>query len=127
MENANCMAQQPNPNNNIRNNLRLMKKDELVTVADLELFKEEIIREFRFLSQTNKSKPIKKLIKSSDVLKLIPVSAGKLHTMRINGILPYTRIGGNIYYEPDDIDLLIEKYKINNSNDVPTRNSGWKR
>jgi hypothetical protein len=40
------------------------------------------------------------------------LSIGKLQTLRINGTLAYTKIGGIIYYDHEDIVKMMESRKI---------------
>jgi hypothetical protein len=39
--------------------------------------------------------------------------------MRVNGTLPYTRVGGVIYYEYKDIEHMLEKLKFNKASHIP--------
>jgi hypothetical protein len=43
--------------------------------------------------------------------KLLDVSPGKLHAMRVSRQLSFMRIGGVIYYDRADIDKMFEKFK----------------
>lgn len=90
-----------------------LSKDQLLTVSDLIDFKFELLVEIRKLIQgsTPKNSDCKAWLKSKEVRELLKVSAGKLLTMRVNGTLPYTRIGGVIYYEYKDIEQMLEKFK----------------
>ncbi|MBS1527698.1 MAG: helix-turn-helix domain-containing protein [Bacteroidetes bacterium] len=86
-------------------------KNQLVTVADLELFRQQMIDSIKqIVKQTNGPK---KWLKSSEVRKMIGVSSGKLQAIRESGLLAFTRIGGNIYYDPDDVYRLFEENKTN--------------
>ena len=50
----------------------------------------------------------KKWLKSFEVRKLLNISPNTLTNLRINGTLPYTKIGGVIYYNYDDIQSMLE-------------------
>lgn len=84
-------------------------KVELITKEDLENFKKELfeeIRKNRFqLKNTNQAQ--KQWLKSYEVRKLLGISAGTLQNLRINGTLPYTKIGGLMYYRYEDIRNLM--------------------
>lgn len=88
-----------------------MNTNELITKADLEGFRENLITEIRCIFE-GKGRPLKKWLKSSEVIKLLRISPGKLQTMRKSGIISYTRIGGSLYYEPDDIQKMFDKNKV---------------
>lgn len=83
-----------------------LNRDQLVTIEDLEQFKSELLEAFKVLLKNNDLQPGKKWLKTHEVRKMLNISAGKLLTLRINGTLPYTRIGGVIYYDQDDIQQM---------------------
>jgi isocitrate dehydrogenase kinase/phosphatase len=39
------------------------------------------------------------------------VSPGTLQNLRVNGTLPFTKIGGVIFYDYDDIQRMLEENK----------------
>jgi hypothetical protein len=84
--------------------------NQLVTVADLEEFKRQILNSFKQIFKQNTGP--KKWLKSSEVRKMIGISPGKLQAIRECGLLAFTRIGGNIYYDPDDVHKLFEENKV---------------
>src|SRR5690606_14846721 len=88
-----------------------MTKDQIVTVEDLEQFKKELIELFKGLIKEKPTSTTKQWLKTNEVRKLLYISTGKLLTLRINGVLPYTRIGGVIYYNVDDIHKMFEDQK----------------
>jgi len=46
-------------------------------------------------------------LKSSEVRKLLGVSHGTLQNLRNNGTIPFTKIGGVIYYSRDGIEKML--------------------
>jgi len=85
---------------------------QLVTLADLEKFKEQMLSEMRRLFAGGVAPPSKQWLKSREVRKLLDVSPGKLHAMRASRQLSFMRIGGVIYYDRTDIEKMFEKFKI---------------
>ncbi len=85
----------------------------LITVEDLERFKETLLEEFKMLLSQRQTMPARKWLKSHEVMKLLMVSPGTLQNLRANGTLPFTKIGGVIFYDYDDIHQLLEKHKQN--------------
>ena len=80
---------------------------EIITRADFEIFKTEIIMEMRrFLSAH--VQPQKKWLKSHEVRKMLGISPGTLQTLRINGTIPYSKIGGVMFYDAIEIQKIIE-------------------
>ena len=49
----------------------------------------------------------KEWLKSADVRKMLGISSGTLQTLRINKTLPYTKIGGTIYYAYGDVTRVL--------------------
>lgn len=82
---------------------------QIITTDDLREFKIELLDEIRILISEQKNPVIKKWMKSFEVRKLLNISAGTLQTLRINGTLPYTKIGGTNYYNASDIDVLLSQ------------------
>ena len=80
----------------------------ILTIEDLQHFKTELFSELKSIFK-NAGEPPKKWLKSEEVKKLLKVSPGTLQTLRINGTLQYTKIGGIIYYDFDHIQKIMEK------------------
>jgi hypothetical protein len=84
---------------------------QILTTDDLREFKVELIDEIGKLLRQSGVQPVKKWLKSREVRKLLNISPGTLQTMRVNGTLTFSKIGGVIYYEYDDIQKMIEENK----------------
>ena len=91
-----------------------VRKDQLVTVEDIEILKLELISTIRQLLIDRNGVGTKKWLKSAEARKLTGFSPGKLQTIRNSGLLAYTKIGGNIYYDQDDLLKLFNENKIIN-------------
>ncbi len=93
----------------------------IITVEDLEVFADNLLQKIKTLMEEKQATtPQRKWLKSNEVRRLLAVSAGTLQTLRINGTLPFTKIGGIIFYSYEDIEYLIEQKKINGTN-IPAR------
>lgn len=87
---------------------------QILTTDDLREFKVELIEEFRQIIssiQVNNSKPLKKLLKSSEVREMLDLSPNSLRNLRVSRVLPFIKINGTIYYDRSDIDQMIARYK----------------
>lgn len=88
---------------------------EILTSDDLREFKLELLSEFKNLLQqlNQKSNDLsqKKFLKSSEVAELLDISLNTLYQLRINRQLPFTKIGGTIFFERDDIEAMMAKNK----------------
>lgn len=84
----------------------------IVTTDDLREFKTELLDEFKTLLENQSKGKLKRHLKSSEVMDLLQVSPGTLQNLRINGTLPYTKIGGIIYYDAEDIQNVLTKNRV---------------
>ncbi|ANF50277.1 transcriptional regulator [Chryseobacterium glaciei] len=80
----------------------------IITREDLLKFKKEIVQEIREVIEGKmKSDVDREWLKSSEVRKILKVSPGTLQNLRINGTLPYRKIGGSMYYRLEDLKKLM--------------------
>ncbi|NQY31113.1 MAG: helix-turn-helix domain-containing protein [Flavobacteriaceae bacterium] len=86
----------------------------IITTEDLMDFKSDLLDEIKEIVINQSGVKIKKWMKSKEVRELLSVSAGTLQTLRINGTLPYSKIGGVIYYDYSEIVKVFEEHKIHN-------------
>jgi hypothetical protein len=93
---------------------RMVTVDQLVTVSDLNEAKQHIVSEIKqlFDSKTNPQPPT--WLKSNDVKRKLQISTGKLFKLRSSGELPYTKIGRVIFYNPNDIENMLQRSKTQN-------------
>lgn len=84
---------------------------QIITLEDLTEFRLTLLQDLKDLLTKN-GQPEKKWLKSKEVRKLLNISPGTLQTLRINGTLTYTKVGGIIYYDQLDIDKLLSRNKI---------------
>ncbi len=94
---------------------------EIVTTDDLREFKIELVKEFKQLLAAHHGQPSKKWLKSFEVRKLLGISPGTLQNLRINGTLPFTKIGGVIFYDSEDINKMMRENRMQNSFDFRLR------
>lgn len=88
----------------------------IVTLEDLQQFKSELLEEIKkFLSQRPGNSQAQRWLKSHQVRRLLTVSPGTLQHMRISGMLPFTKIGGVIFYDAEDIEKMLVKNKQNSA------------
>jgi hypothetical protein len=83
----------------------------IITPDDLQNFKRELLEEIQKLLSQTQSAPVKKWLKSTELRKMIPVSAGTLQNLRVNGTLPFTKIGGVIFYDRSDVEKMIGEHQ----------------
>jgi hypothetical protein len=86
---------------------------EILTKNDLNQFKTELLEELKVM--ISKTKPAanqqKEWLKSYEVRKLLNISPGTLQTMRVNGIITFSKVGGIFYHSYADICKVLEGKK----------------
>lgn len=86
----------------------------VLTTEDLQEFKMELLQEFKELLKSQSTLQPKKWLRSPEVRELLNISPGTLQNLRINGTLPYSKMGGVIYYEYADILKVMQANRIHN-------------
>lgn len=86
----------------------------IITMEDLREFKMELLDGIKELLNNQTGHTSKRWLKSPEVRKLLGISPGTLQNLRINGTLPYTKVGGIVYYDQEEIMEVMEKNRIHN-------------
>ena len=86
-----------------------MNKNNLVTVQDLQELKAEIISEITLIIGNSTTK--KDWLRSSEVMEMLSISSGTLQNLRINRDIPFTKMGGTLYYETSEVVKALNKCK----------------
>ena len=79
---------------------------EVITNQDLQKFRLQLLEDLKAFVQP--SEPTKEWLKSSEVRKMLGISHGTLQNLRINGMLPYRKLGGLMFYKYADIVKVLE-------------------
>ena len=89
----------------------------IVTQEDLQEFKEAIIASLELMKDElleNSSRTSEvELLKSHQVQRMLGISPGTLQNMRVNGTIPFSKVGGVIFYDKQDILNIIDDNKQN--------------
>ena len=93
----------------------------IITSEDLEQFKWEFLELIKEHIDMRLGKvPIvfeeRQWLKSHQVQRMLGISPGTLQTLRINGTIPYTKVGGIIFYDKKDIQQIMEENMRNKRN-----------
>ena len=86
----------------------------IITTEDLQEFKAELLNDIKAMISHQSGIAPKKWLKSPEVRELLSISPGTLQNLRINGTLPFTKIGGVIYYDYEEIQKVMEENRIHN-------------
>jgi len=84
---------------------------QIITTDDLREFKIELLEDFKKIIKEHAGQPTKKWLKSYEVRKLLDISPGTLQNLRVNGTLPYTKIGGVMFYDYEEIQMILVNNK----------------
>jgi hypothetical protein len=87
----------------------------IITTDDLREFKMELLNDIKNLLSKQVTGKMKKYLKSSEVMDLLQVSPGTLQNLRINGTLPYTKVGGIIYYDAEEIQNVMTANRVHHT------------
>ncbi len=86
----------------------------IVTTDDLIEFKLELLEQIKELLDNQQAAVIRKTwLKSTQVMEMLQISPGTLQNFRLNGTLPFTRIGTIIFYDLEDIEKILVDNKEN--------------
>ena len=86
----------------------------IITTDDLREFKMDLLDEMRKLLMQQSNGGLKKYLKSSEVMEMLQISPGTLQNLRINGTLPYSKVGGIIFYDAKEIQTVMENNRVHN-------------
>tara|TARA_R110000868_G_scaffold54251_1_gene169851 strand:- start:1813 stop:2097 length:285 start_codon:yes stop_codon:yes gene_type:complete len=86
----------------------------IITSDDLREFKIELLADIKNLLSKQSNGNLKKYLKSSEVMEILQVSPGTLQNLRINGTLPYTKVGGILYYDSEEIQNIMTANRVEN-------------
>ncbi len=89
---------------------------QIITPEDLQSFKRDLLSDISELlketvierSREAKPKEEKAWIKSHQVQRMLGISPGTLQNLRINGTIPYSKVGGVLFYNKKDIEKILE-------------------
>src|SRR5690554_5725698 len=84
----------------------------ILTTDDLYEFKLELFEEMKKLLKPPPAKVSKKYLKTSEVMEMLSISPGTLQNLRLNGTLPFTKLGGIILYEESEIERVMEENNV---------------
>jgi len=85
----------------------------IVTTEDLEEFRIKLINEIKEILISHGRIGIDHWIKSGQVMNKLEISPGTLQNFRVNGTIPFSKLGGIIYYDEEKINEILENNEVN--------------
>ncbi len=84
---------------------------QIITREDLNEFRLLLLSDLKEIINS-KAQSQKQWLKSSEVRKYLNISSATLQSLRVNGTITYTKIGGTMYYSSMDLDKVLESNKV---------------
>ncbi len=84
----------------------------IITTDDLREFKLDLLDDIKKLLLKQHQGKLKKYLKSAEIMELLQISPGTLQNLRINGTIPYTKMGGIIFYDSDEIQNMMDANRV---------------
>ena len=81
---------------------------EIITKEDLQEFGERLLGQMKALISGGFTDEPRKFLKSYQVKNLLKISNNTLQTLRDNGTIPFTKTGGILYYNYEDIMKVLK-------------------
>ncbi|MFC2080880.1 helix-turn-helix domain-containing protein [Bacteroidota bacterium] len=86
-----------------------MESNELLTRKDLYDLEAKIMDKLNKLSEKDDNR--KKWYRTADLIKILNLSASSIQSLRTSGTLPFSKVGGTLFYDPNDVKEMITKNK----------------
>lgn len=84
----------------------------IITTEDLEEFRIKLLNEIKELLVSSGRVGVDHWIKSGQVMTKLEISPGTLQNFRINGTIPFSKLGGIIYYNEEKINEILENNEV---------------
>ena len=94
---------------------------QVITTDDLREFKVELFCELRRMFLVHHGQPAKRWLKSGEIRKLLGISPGTLQNLRVTGKLPFTKVGGVLFYDYEEIRKMLEPKEPKNQFNIDKR------
>ncbi len=79
----------------------------IITQADLTAFKTELLEEISKMMTPQTE--TKEWMRSSDIIKMLNISASTLQTLRATGKLKYKKVNGMLFYSINDVKGMMHE------------------
>ncbi|WP_136468012.1 helix-turn-helix domain-containing protein [Flagellimonas onchidii] len=83
----------------------------ILTQEDLEEFKKSLLEEIKKILLKYDRITLDRWIKSNVVMNKLGISPGTLQNFRINKTIPFSKLGGIIYYDEEEIHKILMENK----------------
>lgn len=80
---------------------------DVITMEDFNRFMEEFFDRMEVAIRRGNQDKNTEWLRSAQVRKMLNISAGTLQHLRINGGLPFTKVGGTIFYNKAEVEKIL--------------------
>jgi hypothetical protein len=87
--------------------------NQLITVEDLNEFRKQLLQDLLTTLKTSGGITPKKWMRAHEVRRMLKISTGTLPTLKADGVISYTKMGGVHLFDYDEIQQLLAAGKIN--------------
>lgn len=88
-------------------------KFELLTKNDFSEIKETLLQLTSEIKSLKQNSPLsEKWLDNQDLCELLHISKRTLQNYRDHGTIPFSQIGGKIYYKASDVEKLLNKHYV---------------
>jgi hypothetical protein len=81
---------------------------QIITTDDFREFKVELFRELKRMLEEHHNQPTKRWLRSYQIRNLLGIAPGTLQNLRVTGKLPFTKIGGVMFYDYEEVRRMLE-------------------
>lgn len=105
-----------------------LRRDQIVTIEDLDHFQQELLQKFRhLLTEFSSSFSDGKMwLKTDEARKKLKCARTTLHTWRANGTIPFTKMGGTILYSAEAIEKVLQERMVLRRNNIHNAKSSFR-
>lgn len=85
-----------------------MNLNEILTKKDLQEFENRLQNKIEAMLKDSSKQKIGEWLRNKDIKKMLGLSDGSVQNLRVNGTLPYTKLGGTYFYRYSDVIFILE-------------------
>jgi len=82
---------------------------QIVTMEEFQDFSQKVFEKLELIQNQQQGQGDGRWLKSNDVKRMLNISHGKLQQMRDRREINFTKVGGVIFYDREDINRILSK------------------
>jgi len=85
-----------------------MELNQIITKQDLHDFEKRLQQLIEKIINTSSKSANGEWLRNKDLKEMLGISDGTIQNLRVNGTLPYTKLGGIYYYRYSDVTSILQ-------------------